>query len=350
MRTFRLLYFPFLVVSILLFASCEKETPKVNDPLITDLIVEGHTKVGEVTITENEGYLNVKYEITDTEWLISETHLFVTEDISNIPGYPDSVNPDLFNYKMEHNPGVTIYEYTNIQNNGLSYILAQAVLSRDLGGADWDALNNMVSTEPATAYFTAGADGANRSSFEVDISGENSFIGQDQEAWCVDRDHGISLPFEGLVKFISTYDTDFENLVDGIIDIPGNIRAVNWIPNQDFVGQVHSSLGEFNYNDVKLAIWKLIEDDDPVIEPLPDMSRVTYIYNEALEHLDFEPYCGEFVGIILQPVDEYGEYNNIQPTLIPFPMPGIATEVKTVWGNGIDLGDASSAMYFTYPQ
>ena len=95
------------------------------------------------------------------------------------------------------------------------------------------------------------------------------------------------------------------------VDKPNNFPKVNWIINYIDVGE------EYSVADVQLAIWELLENNPVNIgnPPLPyDPDKVAEIIAAAEAYEDkegeFVPVCGEYVIIILDPVQ------NVQPLII----------------------------------
>lgn len=95
------------------------------------------------------------------------------------------------------------------------------------------------------------------------------------------------------------------------VDKPGNFPKVNWIINYIDLGE------EYSYADVQRAIWELLENNpaDIADPPLPyDPDKVAEIIAAAEAYEDdegeFVPVCGQYVIIILDPVQD------VQPVII----------------------------------
>ncbi|HCC70039.1 MAG TPA: hypothetical protein DEQ09_02655, partial [Bacteroidales bacterium] len=289
------------MVAALFFNSCEKEGLEDNailkskpadfeqpivlplewqcgDMLSTDLLAGKYSKAGVVEVTSDEDNLYVKY-ITDG-WGITETHLSVTSSLEDVPGWPGNPEIGKFNYKGEHADldevtyTIPLSDFPGVKS---FVILAHAVV-KDISGcvADWYAFNALIPSTVATANYESGADGTGGSYFSIDISNDGYLNGEDYEGWCLDLNHGIKLPATSLVKFISTYDDNFAAMVGSQIDMPENIKAVNWIINQDFVGKEYAEGVVFTRGDVQTAIWRLLETTLHT-HWLADEERYTYI-------------------------------------------------------------------------
>jgi len=95
-------------------------------------------KVGEVEVTNDGNNLNVTYRITESGWLLNETHLHIANESEE--GIPQTKkgNPKVgqFDYSEEHEPCVDEYTY-EIPLNGLSgevYIAAHAAVQLESDG------------------------------------------------------------------------------------------------------------------------------------------------------------------------------------------------------------------------
>jgi hypothetical protein len=149
--------------------------------------------------------------------------------------------------------------------------------------------------EPDLAYFS-----------EVLISSlpsptvlDGSYLG-----WCVDIDSEIS----GGYLYVSGVFSSYGSIPPGLLDNPENLPLVNYILNQDIVGQSSSCDGVYTYGDVQQAIWYFLEGgrsgDPEYAYSLGPWSqcRVNEIVADATNNgEDFVPGCGECVGVIIIP-------------------------------------------------
>jgi hypothetical protein len=89
----------------------------VNDPKTVDLLAGQDIKVGEVTTWNDSENVYVKYEITEEDWCIIETHVHVGEDLDDFPlaGRWNNPVPGQFDYKAEHD---CVSEYTETVSLG----------------------------------------------------------------------------------------------------------------------------------------------------------------------------------------------------------------------------------------
>jgi hypothetical protein len=121
------------------------------------------------------------------------------------------------------------------------------------------------------------------------------------QGWCIDTDAGLSIG-DYVYHNVSVY-CSYDDLPEGLVEFPENLSIVNWIINQDFVGQQSTCNGSYTYGDVQKAIWELLEDN-PMGSGLGpwDQCRVDEILEVAIVNGDgFVPECGDKVAIILKP-------------------------------------------------
>ncbi len=307
--------------------------------LTTDLMAGKYTKVGVVTVfTEEDGDLTVTYEITESGWVITETHLYVNEVLYEGPVKIGEFEPGL----QEFNPGVMFVEYNNIDFDGSTvYILAHAVVQ---GGGGGHPVNPVLPAEADVTYDLGVPD----CYVWAYISNGGILDSEDPyEGWCIDLEMGMDGAIDPYhVKPISSYSPEFFDL--DLIEIEDNMDLVNWILNQDFVGKVAGDGLLFTSGDVQVSIWNLIDGVSSTYSGTGPWTQnhVDEIIAAAIPNDGFSPVCGQVFAIALVPFD--GEViPSAQVIIIPYPVYCYGEE--TAWGAGLDVGDASWAMYFTYP-
>lgn len=109
------------------------EAESCDESIEFDLMAGQHLKVGSVYVSNDENYVYVRYEITETEWWLNETHLFIG-DIETAP-FTNSGNPQMgqFTYQADHD-FVHEYFYSHeIDENteDISIIAHAVVVQRD---------------------------------------------------------------------------------------------------------------------------------------------------------------------------------------------------------------------------
>ena len=303
----------------------------VDDPYIVDLIAGGGNvksamDVGDLSIWNDGELLHIRYWIEDEDWCLTETQLQVFLDdagFSDVPHKNGNPIPGRFGFRGWHPDCVAFVSYhfpipwaagTEIK------IAAHGVVMSGMWGlADLEAAlpEQAVLTVNSSPDIDRDGDGYADSHFNVTIS-EDGFLSGEHPAWCADTDDGIQVGWTFPVNVYSSY----EPLPAGVIDFPENLDLVNWILNQDYIGEPSPGCGgNYTWDDIQFAIWALIEDWSP---PGPDLCRAHEIRDAAQANGEgFVPDCGEMVGIILA-ADGY------QNVLIPLPVPCDLVD-ETIW-------------------
>ena len=166
------------------------------------------------------------------------------------------------------------------------------------------------------ACVTAKGPNTTTAYFDLTVNGESILAGN-YEAWCTDFETALNEDqcFDGNVY--SSYDV----LPESGIAQPENFDLINWIVNQDFVGQASTVGGNYTYGDVQYAIWVLIDslfyncsDCDNLGDWDPD--RAQEIIDLALANGDgYEPGIGDQLVVVLIPTD-----STVQSVIISVPM------------------------------
>lgn len=145
--------------------------------------------------------------------------------------------------------------------------------------------------------------------FALDVLNTN-LAGTDLEGWCVDVD--LSLGVEGPLDF-DVY-SSYEELPEGKFENPQNFDLVNYIMNQNYVGQASPSGGTYTFGHVQWAIWELIDDKNcqsctyltnPTGDWKDDANNITKgkeIVEAAIANgEDFVPAVGQKIAVVLIP-------------------------------------------------
>lgn len=174
-----------------------------------------------------------------------------------------------------------------------------------------DCMVNLLPDLPAVvnACTTAKGVDANNSYFDLTIS--DTVLAGDYAAWCVDQDATLEIEcFEASVY--SSYDV----LPIGKFEKPENFDLVNWLYNQDIIGQPSTGGDLFTFGDFQRAIWYLL-DDSNCVQCLYlgdwDEARVLELRDLAVNNGEgYEPGAGDKLAVILIP------NNDRQSIIIPY--------------------------------
>lgn len=296
-----------------------------------ELYAGQHTLVGSVTIANDGDAVSVTYTIDDPGWIITETHV-----------YADTIAP------QRHAPGRFPYGDSGVQATELSYdvevdatcddtiyVAAHAVVQEVVGWTtdieDFElSLPDQVTMRPYRWI------GAADSYWDIVVSNGGDLDGT-YDGWCVDVDRTMSSGATYTADVVSsTEDTT------GLVDHPENFDQVNWILNQDYVGQASSCGGAYTFGDVQRAIWTLV--DHASTNGLGSWSacRVDEILAASgSEGAGFEPGCGDVAAVLLVPVSGSNQVIIAQITII-----GVGAGCDPVLGEGQETAWAYGGIAF----
>lgn len=320
--------------------------------------------VGEVIVTDNGVNLCVEYVLDqnalDEGWLIYETHIAVGADVFDIPQTKPKKDETYGNPKVGNFPygdddlgGVPSYMECGIPipdvECGTPFVIAAHAVVKKLG--DLEGLDLILPDQVFLAVSCPPAENEN-GYFDVTISGGTVLDGI-YEGWCIDIDNEIDCP--DVVYEANVYSSYEEGLPECLVENPENLDLVNWILNQNYIGEVSGCDGHYTMGDIQRAIWELLEGDEPDGDEGEGdwlQCRVDEIITNAMAYGEgFEPSCGEKAAVILAPIPECA----IQIIIIMVDVPCEGDE--TAWAAACEPGTPGSirfvkqgnwATYFTY--
>jgi hypothetical protein len=317
-----------------------------------ELVAAQNIVVGNVCIERVGNNLEVTYNITESGWTITETHLAVVGNPDNFPRTPNG-NPKVghFPYKGTHN-NVTTVTYTVPLNNlpPKVYVAAHAVVEN----CNVTPSTNLCPEFPANATLTPTW---LPSGYDYTVKVE--FDSQTYFGFCVDNSRYIGSGGARTVNFICSYDPNLPNC-STFIEKPENLDLVNWI--------INNRQSNWNRAVVQAAIWKLINPSgnltgwdtstattgewrhDPVLRE--------EIISLASQHEGFVPGCDQKVLVL---VYGPGEICNPIRQVLAFEVPVQCVpgncNSETAWGFPYNNGPipglsvkfgAQWARYFSY--
>lgn len=355
-----------MLMAVVLVAVFAAQTTLGAD-LIAGNPKNGANVVGEVTVSQEDGFIVVTFSTTNGV-ILTETHLHIATSPDDIPQNNGNPNPGGFQYSDPHGP-VTEWTYMiplqvdpvyHPKNGKLLdpghdwttpgttlYIAAHAVVHSD----DCDELVlDFLPDEVTVSVLWAGDEGVDDDSyFDALVSGGTILDGL-HDAWCIDVDKSIRLipdyprgtPLQALV---------FSSYEDGY----ANMDLINWILNNIAVGDPAGPCGgSYTYGDIQQAIWELLGQSSTNGLGPWSQCRVDEIIAAAIENgTGYVPNCGDVVVIILKPyvvipednpqIDpETGEQVTglwyFQPIIITIPAPCCGND-ETAWAGVPDPTD-----------
>ena len=355
--------FSFLIAISMLLVNVPAAVAHTEEaPYATDLVAGnpkgGLVDAGDVLVWNDGENLYVKYVVSE-DWFLTLTHLHVAESMAEIPQKNGNAVPGQFQYAAMNDDPLNKKEWTYTIPLGdwvcgdKLYIAAHAVVYSTTGQvADICAL---IGSLPETVdFYVINPDNPppfSTAYFGIIISGESILAGT-HPGWCIDTDHTID---QGPIYTANVYPTDncpedpAPVLPEGLVEYPENLDLVNWIINQNFVGQPSACDGVYTYGDVQRAIWALVEDAQSTDGIGPwSQCRVDEIVAAAYANGEgFSPGCGQKIAIILVPTGPIGSVPS-QVVFIEYPMPCTPGDEETAWGYGLEFPGKNWAMYFTY--
>jgi hypothetical protein len=312
------------------------------DPFETDLIAGQHHDAGEVLVWNDGNTLFVKF-VAAEGWEMKTTHLHVAEDEDDIPQKNGNPPPGKFDYKGEHDPPVTEITY-EIEWDGDDDIViaAHADMCQEImkSGGLSDVEDNLPETVTVTAWH-ATTIGYLTGYFKVTIS-DGGDLNDDYDGWCIDLGSNM---IDGHSFSADVY-SSYKAIPLGTVEHPENLDLVNWILNQEYIGEDSDCDGAYTFGDIQRAIWTLIEKSQSTTYLGDwDQCRVDEILADADDKDGFIPGCDEYLVIILIPED----IEDGQICIIKIPIPcEFEEKCETAWGEGEDFSGKNWAMFFEY--
>ena len=351
--------------------------------LTTDLTAgggQGHgTDIGDVVVTNGDTKISVQYIIENAvdlalppshpdnlnKWCMTGYHVDIQNEVGDIPQTKKN-SPKIghFGYSSETVPyctGATV-EVPNTWETGDVVAIAAHAEVKKLVGYEADlALEGMWSPnlpEQVDLMIRPGVS----TYFQAYISNSNELENKVYQSWCIDAAHdiGLGITYQN-VYAVSSYDPEimdpnspYATYIAQHIQHPEYLGVVNYMVNM-------RESGEYPYNvsgvcNFQRAIWQIVSGMDRSCNT--DASNDTVIADiitDAMEHVDFEPVCGEKMVIMMfGDPDDVAEQDqaNLQTSFIDIPVPCKGVwEDETAWGGpypGIRFNDKDWSIWFNY--
>jgi hypothetical protein len=360
-----------LIPAFAISASTEESGKQLsaNDVVMTgyengisvDLIADGGSLetgfvVGNIYVWHQGSDLHIDYTITEPDWEMTLTHVHIGDDLDDFP-LTKQGNPQVgkFDYQYAYDPPVTS-DSISIPYNGENMIAVHADV-QTICGYEADIVG-FEANLPAQVTFKVtypygGGPAYFPHTYITGFGGPNDTQVLDIYSWCVDTDHTIGQN----TWYTANVYSSFYELPVGLVEYPDNLDQVNWILNQEFVGQPSPGCGGvYTYGDVQRAIWELVEDN-PSTSGLGAWSQCRVNELIAAANASGEGYmpseCGDVYGIILAPVNNQ-QVLIAQAIIGEVGIPCIEVYCgETAWAGELEVNEfpgRSWAMYFNYNQ
>jgi hypothetical protein len=338
---------------------CECSCTTTTDFIAGGGNVNSETNVGTVEVCNDGAQVTVTYTIEDDDWCLDETHLAINKVLTLIP-QTKTHNPIPGKFRPSQTGLGCVESHEETISNGCSvagtiYIAAHGVVKEAIG-ADLDYLRiNLPDTvQMSVTYPSTGAP----SYFQLTVPPSYPDLAGTYLSWCIDTDNVIyeNTPYNAAVY--SSYDIDsLKTHVPPILDDDAfydNLPKVNYIINQDYVGNTACGGGTYTYGDVQRAIWELIENAPFSTSGLGTWTQahVDCIKEDAntdqTNNGPFVPGCGDSVAVIFAPAT----VNQVVLAQVVFGEQDIAQCIyqdETAWADGTEFAaDRGWATYFTH--
>ena len=322
-----------LMLFLSLLATAQFDSDSENTQTVKLLATRGEDPglipIGEVRIWEDSDYLNIKYIITNADWRLNSTHVYVSsrnQEFAPIGDYTEPIRLELeqahlaemeYTYKIEKNwPDGTKFRVA-----AKAEVLAIQGYTSDIEGL----LDSLPETVKVHATQPSSHDHAY---FELTIM-ESEILDGFHYGWCFDIDRpNIKRWYEAKVY------TLFDELPPHLMEVPENLDLVNWILNKDFVGKPSFRGGPYTFGDVQHCIWELLEGRTTNYTNGPwNIWRATEILDVAkAEGEGFIPAYNEKFLLILMPMNQNRRVHWASMGIgIPTPCLPVYTS-ETAWG------------------
>jgi hypothetical protein len=316
--------------------------------LSLELYAGQHELIGEVLVCDDGYDLMVTYDATGGA-VLSTTHLYADLDA------PRKHSPGRFDYK--HEDISTQVDEFSISLSDLDasagdtlYLAAHADTNLIVGYEE--PVLELAPEIPDTVTISSTRPGG---SYWVTTVTDGGDLNGTYPGWCVDTDRNMSPGATYTAEVYSSY----EAAAAGYVEQPEDLDQVNWIINQDYVGQASSGCsGNYTLGDVQRAIWTLIEDPAGVgtagLGAWSQCRADEILAAAAAAGEGFMPGCEETMAVMLVPINanggQAGQVIIAQVTVIEVDLecaPILGGE-ETAWAAGEHDFRRSWASYFEY--
>lgn len=197
-------------------------------------------------------------------------------------------------------------------DNSEKLVKPNGLLEAKTGSSCTPDIEGLVASLPSQVTVSTTAKPGSDSYFEISIDDASGFLtGTGINAWCADQD--LSLENNETASF-NVY-SSYGELPAGRFEHPENFDKINWLINQDIIGQESpNGLGTYTFGHVQYAMWLLVDDSvcqvcTALTDPINnwnadgnDIEQAEEIRDLALaQGVGFTPGCGELLAVVLVP-------------------------------------------------
>ena len=316
-----------LLISVLFLVLSLPFMVSAASPITIDLYAGQNTKIGTVTVSDDGTDMYVTYNITEPNWYLSQTHLYVgtSAPTKSAPGrfpYTHSglhATSDTFKIPFDAESQYFIAAHADVLNENIVI------------GGTFPSLEEVNAMLPSTGVMTGTYDDVGKCFFALSFS-EAGILNGSRPGWCIDRTHyiyvGVGINYS--VRFYSSLGTIPSFLTTGTdpnIDRPEHLDLVNWVINHN---------DGFTGEEIQRVIWKIL---DSYYQDPPLTAHEQELYDAAFANGDgFIPAFsrGEMLGVIVVPVDPLGPLFATHQVILTVYKPPCTPTYKgeTAWARG----------------
>jgi hypothetical protein len=315
----------FIICAVLITALVGVASAETFDLIAGGGNVNGATDVGDVTLTVTGNELTVYYDL-DEGWWLTETHVAVAKTQNQIPQKNGNPIPGKFSDTATHTYATEYTETVNLAGLQRPFVVAIHGVVVDADGVEGvTGLCAILPDEVIVTYEEASQTDL-VSFFKITIL--DTWLAGIYDAWCIDSDNSAR-PIVGNALPAKVF-CSYEPIPVDLVEHPENLDLVNWIVNQEFLGNLGPTSVAYTTGDIQIAIWSLLEDRWVPVDGPWTQANVDEILRLAALHEGFVPGCGEDTVVIIAPLDEMGAIVS-QIMIIQVPVP-CGEGDETIWG------------------
>ena len=304
------LLFPILALVLVLALAVPVAAHTEEHPATADLVAGQHITVGEVRVWNDGTTLYVEYAITDPDWEITETHVHVAGNATDIPqtqakgkgkgNIGGNPIPGHFAQAMAHDPGVGEYTYEfDLEENGFEPCNTVCIAAHAAVVNATDPEYLWEETAWAAGLDFPGKNWATYFEYHVQFPMELSGTGTYTAEWQTDPDYYRSAPTSAhlaVPAFTPGGSADEARIVIGLPSgtTLGDIQSISWW--EHLVGGYPPHLDI--YLDIDGGGWGGYPGDDILI--------FEYAYNGLNHYTDGPPSYGALTGTFYQTFNDDG--------------------------------------------
>jgi hypothetical protein len=328
------IFLAFMLVPLLMSAAAAQFDYTYDDPHTVRLLATkgdnpGLIPIGDVRIWKDPDYLFIQYAITNADWRLKTTHIYVSVRSDEFSPVEGSGRLDRLEFEQAH-MGETEYTYRidNVWPSGVQFRVAAKAEVLAIQGYSSD-LEGLIDSLPETVMFHAEQPSPDFLAYFYIMLQEADILDGFHHGWCVDIDRQSFRRRWHPARVFTLYD----RLPPKIMEFPENMDLVNWMLNQEFIGKLSRHGDAFTWGDIQHCVWMLLEGRATNYTNGPwNIFRVQEILDAArAEGEGFIPGCNQNLLLVLVPMNQNDRVHwQSMGIVVPTPCIEIIT-TETAW-------------------